>query len=242
MFARNSIVGAMIGSSALLAGCLQTAPTGPGDTPVLNVSNPGGQPSVDVIGIAGAPAQAGGAQATNTGALDAGVPPATTAGPGSVGPRFTGTGGTGFSGTQTVGSGFTGTGGTGFTGAANPDLVGSSFVASGVTDATAATFALAAGTAVDGINRAPIASFVIEPPCLPEQETTVTLSSTSVDPDGDVVACEWSVPTLNIGSDNGCQVSGSAFLNADGIPIELTVRDGRGGASVARALLLRCLQ
>jgi hypothetical protein len=243
LFEHKAAAAALL-SCASLAGCLQTAPTGPGDTQFADNGDAGGGPQqVEAIGISGAGTSAGG---TPAGTQDQGPEQADQGqqqADASVaqGPNTTPTVTSGDAATtqtaQNAGTGNAGAG-TNFVNGSGAPFVGPQFVGQGLNG----SFATAPNinTPQVGLNTAPVASFSIAPACLPAQNTAVTLQSTSIDADGDPLVCDWSAPAIHMTSDNGCTVSGDTFINADAIPIDLTVRDPGGAFSTAHATLFRC--
>jgi hypothetical protein len=257
LFRHKPIAAALLLASTGMAGCLETAPTGPGDTPMVDDANAGGPPSVDNISISGGQTSGAGQNGGQT--FDAGV-----SGTGGVG--GTGTGGVG--GTGTGGFGGTGNGGFGATGndgfgaTGNGGVAGQGVAGFGGTGftgngtGTGTGFGTGFGSAFGGtgfgsipnntttpfpgLNTPPVPSFRATPQCLPQEQTEVQLASTSIDADGDPLICEWTAPEINITSDSGCVISGSAFSNAGAIQIELTVTDSNGASATAVGTLLRC--
>jgi hypothetical protein len=96
-----------------------------------------------------------------------------------------------------------------------------------------------AGASAPG-NRAPVAGIALQPQCLGDLQTDVTLISTSVDPDEDALRCTWTMPAGIPNSAEGCVVPGVAFLAGTDSEVDLVVEDGRGGQSGTTATIRPC--
>jgi hypothetical protein len=97
------------------------------------------------------------------------------------------------------------------------------------TAGTGAAGALGIGGSLGGVgtNLSPVASFVASPPCISEIQTTVTLASSSVDPDGDPLRCSWVLPDATPNSSEDCMVT-VTFFNAVESEVQLLVHGVTG--------------
>ena len=85
-------------------------------------------------------------------------------------------------------------------------------------------------------NRPPTADFTFEPASVPRgdnNQTTVTLTATASDPDGDPLTFEWTFSSGTPATAEG-RVVMTTFPGFAPYPVTLTVSDGRGGTVTVR--------
>ena len=78
-------------------------------------------------------------------------------------------------------------------------------------------------------NGEPTATFTMTPDCTSAATDEITFTSTSTDPDGDTLTCDWVFGSGTPSSGSECTVDGVTFPNAAPYPVTLTVQDGNGG-------------
>ena len=80
-----------------------------------------------------------------------------------------------------------------------------------------------------GDNSDPVASFNFTPNCTTSSTDEVSFMSTSSDPDGNTLTCNWTFSQGTPGASNICNPTGVTFPNQNPYTVTLIVNDGQGG-------------